>query len=102
VEEARDALRGAMSLMEETAGSVEAVEEAMRAAAKHEAHSESLTALLAVARVLIEQARAAEAVRTRVAAKETAAAVAVEAAERLRLEQELAGSTHTECEISSD
>jgi hypothetical protein len=60
VEEAREALRGAMALMEETAGSVEAVEEAMRAAAKHEAHSESLAALVAVARVLIEQAWAAE------------------------------------------
>ena len=93
VEEAREALRGAMALMEETAGSVEAVEEAMRAAAKHEAHSESLAALVAVARVLIEQAWAAEAERAWVAAKETAAAVAVEAAERLRLEQELAALT---------
>jgi hypothetical protein len=76
--------------MEETAGSVEAVEEAMQTAAKHEARSEKLAALVAEARTLIEQARAAEAVRAREAAKETAAAAAVEVAERLRLEEELA------------
>jgi DNA repair ATPase RecN len=55
VEEAREALREAMALMEETAGAgcVDAVEGAMRAAAKHEAHSESLAALVAEARGLV-------------------------------------------------
>jgi DNA repair ATPase RecN len=72
VEEAREALRKAVAVMEDSAGSVEAVEEVMRAAAKHEARSESLAALVAV--VLIEQARAAESERTRVAAEEAAAA----------------------------
>jgi hypothetical protein len=96
VEEAREALQRAIALMEETAGvrGVDAVEEAMRAAAKHVARSESLTALVAQARVLIEQARAAEAERTRVAAEEAAAAEAAAevtaAAERLRLEEEAA------------
>jgi hypothetical protein len=83
VEEALEALRGAMELMEEeTAGasSVDAVEKAMQAAAKHEARSEALAALLVVARDLVEQARAAEAERVRVAAEEAAAAAAVEAA----------------------
>jgi hypothetical protein len=40
-----------------------AVEEAMQAAEKHEARSEQLAALVAEARELIEQARAAEAER---------------------------------------
>jgi hypothetical protein len=75
--------------MAETAGSVEAVEEAMHAATKHEARSETLAALVAEARELIEQARAAEAERARVAAEEAAAAAEVEAAERLRLEDEI-------------
>jgi hypothetical protein len=58
--------------------------------------SEKLAALVAEARELIEQARAAEAERGRVAAeKAAAAAAAVEAAERLRLEEE-PGSTHAE------
>jgi hypothetical protein len=65
------------------------VEEAIHAAEKHEACSEPLAALVAVARELIEQARAAEAERARVAAE----AAAAEAAERLRLEQELAALT---------
>jgi hypothetical protein len=82
VEEARAALRKAVAVMEDSAGSVEAVEEAMRAASKHEAHSKSLAALVAVARVLIEQVRAAESERTRVAAE----AAAAEAVERQRLE----------------
>jgi hypothetical protein len=83
-EEAKEALRGAMALMEETAGArgVDGVEEAMRAAAKHAGRSESLAELVAEARVLIEQARAA-----------AAAAAATAAAERLRLEQELAALT---------
>jgi hypothetical protein len=76
--------------MEETAGGMSAVEEAMQAAAKHEARSEKLAALVAEARTLIEQARAAEAERARVAAEAAAAAAAVEAAERLQTEQELA------------
>jgi hypothetical protein len=71
-------------LMDETAGAkgVDAVEEAMQAAEKHEARSEKLAALVAEAKGLIEQARAAEAERARVAAEE--------AAERLRLEEEMA------------
>jgi hypothetical protein len=85
VEEAWEALQGAMEeLMDETAGAkgVDAVEEAMQAAEKHEARSEKLAALVAEAKGLIEQARAAEAERARVAAEE--------AAERLRLEEEMA------------
>jgi hypothetical protein len=66
--------------MEDAAGSVEAVEEAMHAAAKYDGRSEPLTELVAVARVLIEQARAAEAERAKVAAEEAAAAAAVKAA----------------------
>jgi hypothetical protein len=46
----------------------------MQAAAKHEDRSEPLAALLVVARELIEQARAAEAKRVRVAAEVAAAA----------------------------
>ena len=81
VEEAREALQRAIALMEETAGArgVDALEEAMRAAAKHVARSEPLVELVAQARTLIEQARAAE-----------AAAEAAAAAERLRLEEEAA------------
>ena len=41
VEEAWEALQGAIEAMEETAGGVVAVEEAMHAAEKHEARSES-------------------------------------------------------------
>ena len=76
-----EALKGAVELMEETAGArgVGAVEEAIQAAEKHEARSEPLAALLVVARDLVEQARAAEAERARVAAEEAAAAVAAEA-----------------------
>jgi hypothetical protein len=86
MEEAWEALRRAMEVMEETAGGagcVDAVEEAMQVAEKHVARSESLAALVEVARTLVEQARAAEAERVRVAA----AAAAVGAAERLRLEE---------------
>ena len=80
IEEAKEALQGAIEAMDETAGGVEAVEEAMLDAAKHEARSESLAALVAEAKGIVEQARAAEAERARVAAEEAAAAVAVKAA----------------------
>jgi hypothetical protein len=71
-----EALRGAMARMAEArAGSVEAVEEAMQAAAKHGDRSESLAALVAEAKGMVEQARAA---------------AAEAAAERLRLEAEAA------------
>jgi hypothetical protein len=100
VEEAWEALQGAIEQMAETAGSVEAVEEAMHAAEKHDGRSEKLAALVAEARDLIEQARAVEAERARVAAEEAAAAAAVEAvakaaaaAERLQMEQDLAAAT---------
>jgi hypothetical protein len=56
VEEAWEALQGAIEAMEETAGGMGAVEEAMHAAEKHEARSEKLAALVAEARELIEQA----------------------------------------------
>jgi hypothetical protein len=86
--------------MEETAGGMGAVEEAMHAAEKHDGRSEKLAALVAEARELIEQARAVEAERARVAAEAAAAAAAVEAvakaaaaAERLQMEQDLAAAT---------
>jgi hypothetical protein len=63
------------------------------AAAKHGGRSESLAALVAVARTLIAQARAAEAERVRVAAEAAEAAAAVEAAEWLRLEEVAAALT---------
>jgi hypothetical protein len=99
IEEALEVLRGAMELMEETVGArgVDAVEAAMQAAAKHEARSESLAALMVVARDLVEQARAAEAERVRVAAEEAVAAAAVKAVaeaeaavKRQQLEERLA------------
>jgi hypothetical protein len=102
VEEAWEALRRAVELMEETTGArgVDAVEEAMQAAAKHEARSERLAALVAVARGLVEQARAVEAERAKVAAEEAAAAAVVEAAakaeaaaERQQLEEQAAALT---------
>jgi hypothetical protein len=81
MEEAMEALDGAMALLARTAGarSVKAVEEAMQAASKHDGRSEPLTALVAEARGMLEQARAAEAERARVAAEAAAAAAAVEA-----------------------
>jgi hypothetical protein len=94
--------RRAVELMEETTGArgVDAVEEAMQAAAKHEARSERLAALVAVARGLVEQARAVEAERAKVAAEEAAAAAVVEAAakaeaaaERQQLEEQAAALT---------
>jgi hypothetical protein len=93
VEEAWEALQCAIEATAETAGGVEAVEEAMHAAEKHEARSEKLAALVAEARDLLEQARAAKAGRAEVAAEEAAAAAAVAAAERLRLEEEMAALT---------
>jgi hypothetical protein len=68
-----------------------AVEEATAEAAKHgDRSSEPLAALVAEARVMIEQARAVQAERARAAAEEAEAAAAVEAAERLQLEEEAA------------
>jgi hypothetical protein len=102
MDEAMEALKGAVELMEETAGArgVGAVEEAIQAAEKHEARSEPLAALLVVARDLVEQARAVEAERARVAAEAAAAAAAVEAvaeaeaaAERSQLEEQAAALT---------
>jgi len=95
MDEAWEALRRAVELMEETAGakSVDAVEEAMHAAEKHGDRSEPLAALVAVARDLLEQYRAAEAERARVAAEAAAAAAAVAAAERVRLEEEMTALT---------
>jgi hypothetical protein len=57
------------------------------------ARSESLAALVDVARTLIKQARAAEAERVRVAVEAAEAAAAVEAAEWLRLEEVAAALT---------
>jgi hypothetical protein len=95
MEEAKETLEGAIALMEETAGArgVDAVEVAMQAAARHAARSESLAALVTEARDLIEQARAAEAERTRVAAEEAAAAAAAASAERQQLEEQAATLT---------
>jgi hypothetical protein len=90
MDEAREALQGATELMDEPVGSVKAVEEAMTEAEKHASRSEQLAALVAEAKGLIEQARAAEAERARLAAEVEAAAAAVAAAERLRLEAQLA------------
>jgi hypothetical protein len=78
-----------------------AVEKATVEAEKHgDRSSEKLAALVAEARVMIEQAKTEQAERARVAAEEAEAAAAVkaaaeaaEAAERLRLEEELAALT---------
>jgi hypothetical protein len=71
--------------MDDTARGVGAVEEAMHAAEKHEARSEKLAALVAEARGIVEQARAAEAERARTAAEAAAEVAAVVAAKRARL-----------------
>jgi hypothetical protein len=97
IEEAMEALDGAMTLMEETAGAkgVDAVEEAMQAAAKLASRSEPLAALVVVARTMLEQARAAESERAKLAAEEAAAAAAVKAvmeAERARVATEKAAA----------
>jgi hypothetical protein len=68
-----------------------AVEVATAEAAKHgDRSSERLTALVAEARGVIEQAKAEQAERARAAAEAAAVAAAVEAAERLRVEEEVA------------
>jgi hypothetical protein len=76
-------------LMEEAAGGVKAVEEAMAEAEKHASRSKPLAALVAEAKGLIEQARAAEAERASLAAEEAAAA----AAELQQLDEDLAAAT---------
>jgi hypothetical protein len=74
-----------------------AVEKATAEAEKHEGRSEPLSALVAEARVMIEQARAEQAERASAAAEAAAAAAAAkaaagaaEAAERLRVEEQMA------------
>jgi hypothetical protein len=68
-----------------------AVEEATAEAEKHGGRSsELLAALVAEARVMIEQARAEQAERARAAAEAAAAAAAVAAVERLKMEEEMA------------
>ena len=61
MDEARDALYHAIEKLEEAKGSVEAVEQALQVAAKHENRCDALAALMDVGRTLVEQARAAEA-----------------------------------------
>jgi prefoldin subunit 5 len=92
IEEAVEALDRAMALLAHTGDSVEAVEEAMQAAAKHDGRSEPLAALVAEAKGMVEQARAVEAERAKVAAEEAKVRAAVkavveaeEAAERLQM-----------------
>jgi hypothetical protein len=71
----------------------------MQAAAKHASRSEPLAALVVVARAMLEQARAAEAERARVAAEAAAAAEAVKAAaeaERARVAAEAAAEAEAE------
>jgi hypothetical protein len=77
-----------------------AVEKATVEAEKHGDRSEKLSALVAEAKTMIEQAKTEQAERARVGAEEAAAAAAVkavaeaaEAAERLRMEEELAALT---------
>ena len=77
-----------------------AVEKATAEAEKHGDRSELLTALVAEAKGMIEQARAEQAERARAAAEEAAAAAAVKATaeaaaavERLRLEEQAAALT---------
>jgi hypothetical protein len=70
-----------------------AVEEATAEAAKHGDRSEPLTALVAEAKGMLEQAKTEQAERARVAAEAAAAAEAVKAAERLRLEEEMTALT---------
>jgi hypothetical protein len=98
IEEASEALDRAMARMAETGRSVEAVEEAMQAATKHDSRSEPLAALVAEAKGMVEQARAAVAERARVAVEEVAVkaaaeVAAVEASERQQLQERLAALT---------
>ena len=97
MDEATDALQRAIEAMAQTAEGVGAVEEATAEAAKYASRSEPLAALVAEARELIEQARAAEAKRARLAleaaAEEAAAVELAAAAARLLLEEEVAALT---------
>jgi hypothetical protein len=70
-----------------------AVEAATAEAEKHGDRSEPLTALVAEAKGMLEQAKTEQAERARVAAEAAAAAEAVKAAERLRLEEEMTALT---------
>jgi hypothetical protein len=74
------------------ASALGAVEEATAEAEKHGGRSEALAALVAEARVTLEQARAAEAERARAEA-EAVEVGALEAAERQRLEEQVATLT---------
>jgi hypothetical protein len=91
IEEASEALDRAMALLARTGGSVKAAEEAMQAAAKHDGRSEPLAALVVEAKGMLEQARAAEAERARVAAEEAA----VKAAVRRLLRRRMLQSAHS-------
>jgi hypothetical protein len=101
IEEAGEALQAAIeAMLDEAAGSVKAVGQAMAEAEKHASRCEQLAALVVEAKGLIEQARAAEAERARVAAEAAATAAAVNAAveaaaaaERLQLDEEMAALT---------
>jgi transcription elongation GreA/GreB family factor len=70
-----------------------AVEKATAEAEKHGDRSEKLSALVAEAKGMIEQAKTKQAERAKAAAAVTAAAEAAEAAERLHDEEELAALT---------
>jgi hypothetical protein len=81
-------------------GLLGAVEKATVEAEKHGDRSEKLSALVAAAKTMLEQAKTEKAERARAAAAEAAAAASVkaaaeaaEAAERLQLEEELAALT---------
>jgi hypothetical protein len=77
-----------------------AVEEATAEAAKHGDHSELLAALVAEARVMIEQAKAVQAERAKAAAVEAAAAAAAAvAAERARVAAEEAATATAERQL---
>jgi transcription elongation GreA/GreB family factor len=69
------------------------VEKATAEAEKHGDRSEKLSALVAEAKGMIEQAKTKQAERAKAAAAVTAAAEAAEAAERLHDEEELAALT---------
>jgi transcription elongation GreA/GreB family factor len=70
-----------------------AVEKATAEAEKHGDRSEKLSALVAEAKGMIEQAKTKQAERAKAAAAVTAAAEAAEAAQRLHDEEELAALT---------
>jgi hypothetical protein len=70
--------------------SLGAVEKATVEAEKHGDRSEKLSALVAEARGMIEQAKTEQAERARAASAEAAAAAAVKAAERQQMEEEVA------------